>query len=332
MRILYGPSNPVYSAWWISALPRPEHEPDLFDDISSNTTTVNLTSTDSQSPPPTGFLTHPRVLQVSSDIVAGQIIASMIVIAFVAIFLLREWITQNARPGIFEDGDAPAEAEAPDGVQALPEVAVPAPEIHEQAPVPVIPPVVEEPPHHNGAHDAVGYDGVHREDMGPRGKAKKPRTRGDVSTSGDTQEPGSSRHARSRNKGHTTGRAEKMKRIGVPARRPSRALRRPLLGAQDDDESEYELYLRAKKELEFQRLRYVRGMPRTDGAQSEPGPSKQSESEDFSPERRRSFSKSVVPALTSPSTPEATTSLSFSGTRTTAAPSFPAGASGLNMP
>ncbi|KAJ8496047.1 hypothetical protein ONZ51_g1365 [Trametes cubensis] len=295
-RMYFSMGNHV--AWWISALKRPEHEPDLFDDISSNATTVNLTSTDPQSPPPTGFLTHPRVLQVSSDIVAGQIIASMIVIAFVAIFLLREWITQNARPGIFEDGDVPAEAEVQDGVQPLPEVAIPAPEIHDQAPVPVVPPVVEEPPRHNAAHDAAGYDGVHREDMGPRGKAKKPRTKGDVSTSGDAQEPGSSRHARPRNKGHPTGRAEKMKRNGVPARRPSRTVRRTLLDARDDDESEYERFLRAK-ELEFRRLRYVRGIPpRPDRAQSEPGPSKQSESEDFSAERRRSsFSKSSLPAL-----------------------------------
>ncbi|KAH9893215.1 hypothetical protein C8Q73DRAFT_746014 [Cubamyces lactineus] len=299
-RMYFSMGNHV--AWWISALKRPEHEPDVFDDIASNTTTtVNLTSTDSQLPPPTGFLTHPRVLQVSSDIVAGQIIASMIVIAFVAIFLLREWITQNARPGIFEDGDVPAEAEVPDGVQPLPEVAIPAPEIHEQAPVPVVPPVIppvaEEPPRHNGDHDAVGYDGVHREDLGPRGKAKKPRTRGDASTSGDTQDPGSSRHARPRNKGHAAGRAEKMKRIGVQARRPSRTMRKTL-DPRDDDESEYELYVRERKELEFQRLRYVRGMPRPDdGAQSEPGPSKQSESEDFSPERRRSSSKSSLPAL-----------------------------------
>lgn len=45
------------------------------------------------------------VRTVSADIVAGQIIATVIVIAFVAIFLLREWISQNARPGIFDDAD-----------------------------------------------------------------------------------------------------------------------------------------------------------------------------------------------------------------------------------
>lgn len=51
------------------------------------------------------FFSHPVVRTVSADIVAGQIIATVIVIAFVAIFLLREWISQNARPGIFDDAD-----------------------------------------------------------------------------------------------------------------------------------------------------------------------------------------------------------------------------------
>ncbi|KAI9440783.1 hypothetical protein H4582DRAFT_2110852 [Lactarius indigo] len=39
------------------------------------------------------------------DIFTGQIIATLIVLVFIAVFLLREWISQNARPGIFEEGD-----------------------------------------------------------------------------------------------------------------------------------------------------------------------------------------------------------------------------------
>lgn len=35
----------------------------------------------------------------------------MIVLGFVAVFLLREWISQNARPGVFDDADAPAEGQ-----------------------------------------------------------------------------------------------------------------------------------------------------------------------------------------------------------------------------
>lgn len=42
---------------------------------------------------------------LSSDIFAGQIIASLIVLIFVAVFLLREWISQNARPGVFEEDE-----------------------------------------------------------------------------------------------------------------------------------------------------------------------------------------------------------------------------------
>lgn len=42
-------------------------------------------------------------MALSADIFTGQIIASLIVLTFVAVFLLREWISQNARPGVFED-------------------------------------------------------------------------------------------------------------------------------------------------------------------------------------------------------------------------------------
>jgi hypothetical protein len=49
---------------------------------------------------------------VSADIFAGQIIATLIVLVFIAVFLLREWISQNARPGVFEEGDPAAEPEA----------------------------------------------------------------------------------------------------------------------------------------------------------------------------------------------------------------------------
>lgn len=71
-------------------------------------------------PPPTTqlgkALTHPIWVSLSADIFTGQIIASLIVLIFVAMFLLREWISQNARPGIFEDEDAPLEDRAPEQV------------------------------------------------------------------------------------------------------------------------------------------------------------------------------------------------------------------------
>ena len=70
-------------------------------------------SADNFSPLPTSLLnwimTHPLWRDLPADIFAGQIIASIIVLTFVAVFLLREWISQNARPGVFEDDDLPVE-------------------------------------------------------------------------------------------------------------------------------------------------------------------------------------------------------------------------------
>lgn len=60
---------------------------------------------------PVALLHHPAVRTMSADIVSGQIISTIIVMAFVSVFLLREWISQNARPGVFDDGEAPPEPE-----------------------------------------------------------------------------------------------------------------------------------------------------------------------------------------------------------------------------
>jgi hypothetical protein len=57
------------------------------------------------------LLAHPLLRSVSADIFTGQIIATLIVLVFIAVFLLREWISQNARPGIFEEGDPAMAAE-----------------------------------------------------------------------------------------------------------------------------------------------------------------------------------------------------------------------------
>lgn len=56
---------------------------------------------------PTRLIAHPLWLSLSADIFTGQMIASLIVLTFVAVFLLREWISQNARPGVFEEEEAP---------------------------------------------------------------------------------------------------------------------------------------------------------------------------------------------------------------------------------
>ena len=54
---------------------------------------------------PARLMAHPLWLSLSADIFTGQMIASLIVLTFVAVFLLREWISQNARPGVFEEED-----------------------------------------------------------------------------------------------------------------------------------------------------------------------------------------------------------------------------------
>ncbi|KAJ3849605.1 hypothetical protein EV368DRAFT_67298 [Lentinula lateritia] len=102
-------------AWWISnrqPLPgqenlRPTNELRVRDIIKLNNSFLkDLTL------PPSDISTlinrivsHPGWLSISADIFTGQIIAALIVITFVAIFLLREWIAQNARPGQFDDKD-----------------------------------------------------------------------------------------------------------------------------------------------------------------------------------------------------------------------------------
>ncbi|KAK7031639.1 RING-CH-type domain-containing protein [Favolaschia claudopus] len=92
------------TAWWISDRPRPTdlpQEPSPF--------YLAFYSEPTGFPPPDTFIgrvaAHPFWLSLSSDIFTGQIIASLVVLTFVAVFLLREWISQNARPGVFEDDD-----------------------------------------------------------------------------------------------------------------------------------------------------------------------------------------------------------------------------------
>ncbi|KAF8677376.1 hypothetical protein RHS04_05713 [Rhizoctonia solani] len=56
------------------------------------------------------FLPH----DLGADIFKGQIITIAVVIVFLTIFLLREWIIQNARPGVFGDEEPDVVAAAPD--------------------------------------------------------------------------------------------------------------------------------------------------------------------------------------------------------------------------
>ena len=120
----------VNRAWWVSNRERPRVE--IPSDALSTYQPQNDTNPDATALE--AFLAHPSVRTISADIVAGQIIATIIVVAFVAIFLLREWITQNARPGVFDEADAPPAGAIP--VVAEP-VVLPVP-----AQIPVPPPPV----------------------------------------------------------------------------------------------------------------------------------------------------------------------------------------------
>ncbi|RDB15868.1 ERAD-associated E3 ubiquitin-protein ligase doa10 [Hypsizygus marmoreus] len=105
------------TAWWISDRPRPAHRASPF--------YYSMPPEPSANQPETfmgRLTTHPAWIALSADIFTGQIIASLIVLTFVAVFLLREWISQNARPGVFEDEDLPEENPAPAAAQPQPQV------------------------------------------------------------------------------------------------------------------------------------------------------------------------------------------------------------------
>ncbi|KZT09822.1 uncharacterized protein LAESUDRAFT_694262 [Laetiporus sulphureus 93-53] len=98
------------AAWWISNRPRPEPGVRNVDVTSTNGTSPAISSAAQFGDDNiTSIFSHPVARAISSDILSGQIIASLIVLAFVAIFLLREWISQNARPGVFDDAEVVAE-------------------------------------------------------------------------------------------------------------------------------------------------------------------------------------------------------------------------------
>ncbi|KAH8104046.1 hypothetical protein BXZ70DRAFT_888328, partial [Cristinia sonorae] len=140
------------TAWWISSYPRSDGSqtqrhtlvlPNATATVpqTNHTTSHNETLTIIQL-----LATHPTVRNLSADILSGQIIASVIVLGFVAVFLLREWISQNARPGVFDDADAPPEGDLPPPLldEQPPQEPAPAPAPAPEPPV-AIPVIVEEP-------------------------------------------------------------------------------------------------------------------------------------------------------------------------------------------
>jgi E3 ubiquitin-protein ligase MARCH6 len=104
------------SAFWIGDLPQPSTG--TYRPIQRyNFTSHNITSMSSNETFISMVSSHPAWKALSADIFLGQIIASLIVLTFVAVFLLREWVSQNARPGVFEGVDAPLQMPDPPGPQ-----------------------------------------------------------------------------------------------------------------------------------------------------------------------------------------------------------------------
>ena len=102
-----------HSAFWIADIPRPP----IPHDGEEPGPAFNVTLFSNLSDPNTSLISvissHPVWKSLAADIFLGQIIASLIVLTFVAVFLLREWVSQNARPGVFEDVDVPPQADDP---------------------------------------------------------------------------------------------------------------------------------------------------------------------------------------------------------------------------
>lgn len=142
------------SAWWINDRPRPAQTHMLY---SLNT---NITSMENQAGIFLGnsslidyATSYPVWRALSSDIFTGQLIATMIILIFLGVFLLREWIMQNARPDVFEDDFA---EEGPVEMPVIAEAAAPlqAEAAEEEHIAPVQP---DEPAN---ADDGIGLDSL----------------------------------------------------------------------------------------------------------------------------------------------------------------------------
>ncbi|SJL04278.1 uncharacterized protein ARMOST_07639 [Armillaria ostoyae] len=121
-------------AWYIS-----DREPPPESGATINPFYYNI-QPDSSRPPSQTLLgemsTHPVWLGLSKDIFTGQIITSTIIVTFVAIYLLREWISQNASLGVFDEEELPVPEERPLGAEL--------PANPPQPPQPPIVPMIEQ--------------------------------------------------------------------------------------------------------------------------------------------------------------------------------------------
>ncbi|EPQ56749.1 hypothetical protein GLOTRDRAFT_115872 [Gloeophyllum trabeum ATCC 11539] len=218
------------TAWWIADRPRPPSSYastifDRFTTIDRNETAHSLNGTSISE-----LMAHPTWRNLSADIFTGQIIACLIVLVFVAVFLLREWIVQNARPGVLEEEDVHV---------PLPEQPAPAVD----PPVPAIEPLpAEEPP------EAI----LRYAQVMPSGPAFNVDT--DTEDDDDSLEHG-------RASGKRLHRSEgNVARARVRHSRRKRAMKRPSTFVDDDSDQEDEPPAPRFRHPHPERL-YARGLP-----------------------------------------------------------------------
>lgn len=103
-------TNSWNSAWWINDRPRPARAQVLYSLHDNNTNVMSGEQNNNMLKYKNAFdhaKSYPAWRTLSSDIFTGQIIAATIILIFLGIFMLREWIMQNVRPDVFDEDDLP---------------------------------------------------------------------------------------------------------------------------------------------------------------------------------------------------------------------------------
>ena len=190
-----------HSAFWIADVPRPPvpHETGEPSPVLNATLLSNLS--DPNASLVSVISSHPIWKSLAADIFLGQIIASLIVLTFVAVFLLREWVSQNARPGVFEDADVPPQADDPPPEpnadqpqerqpgEPAPLPIGPRPETPPPPAEPIPPPAfIPEPQRRRVIHRRALKRGAH--EVRPNGTLDRAKKKGDI-----LDEEGSPRHS-----------------------------------------------------------------------------------------------------------------------------------------
>jgi len=94
-----------HSAFRIADVPRPPVPHDREEPSPALNVTLFSNLTDPNASLISVMSSCPVWISLVADIFLGKTIASLIVLTFVAVFPLHEWVSQNGWPGVFEDVD-----------------------------------------------------------------------------------------------------------------------------------------------------------------------------------------------------------------------------------